>query len=768
MVLSEPLLASLLHLGLGRESILYHYVDDKRTFHPRLEDARMSGYSLATFQSLSASFIHYGNQTRRLKEFFDQAYIFDNSVPSLVACAGEISMIMSSLEAHIVSNATSVCSLLQLQSLFERPGQVLSCFSDLIATVQGARADEEVLSRLYDIVHNSEHEAAWIQQMLFNIMAGASRLWLERTGGWLGLRPDSISKPQGVVPGFVHVTESVKSVQGGREVTELDYELDLSSMPEFLSEDEARLVFETGRSLRLLQGLQPAHPLVRSTFAPMKYPTLDWQFSWHDIETISNLAEEYEFILWEAIKDFDINGGVERPIYRQNATSEGKTASKQTAKEFIDVTTAAFEVPLPNLTVARRSPHAEPLISDSCSEDQTFVPPISLLASLSFHPLISAQANLVNQACLRLLFKEHNIRFHFSLLYRYNLLGDGVFASRLSHALFDPELASAERLKGHSRSGTSGLKLGYRDTWPPANSELRLALMGILTDSLFPDGQSQTSSLFRAEMPGDLSFAIREMSEDELQRCMDPDSIEALDFLRVQYRPSAPLDAVISQASLIRYDAIFKLLLRAMRMLFVVNQVARDKATCDSDRRDTDLVASRFRIESRHFVSVVCNYFFDGITYHWGILENRSLEIEKALDCQDSKSGDSLPKLRDFHEQLLDAMTLTLLLRKRQAQVMNLLEEIFSLILSFARHVRTSDGNAKTTENQVDLKNLYNTFTKKVHVFIDVCRGLSERRGQGGTKDPKPAESGVGLKEDGENTIGQLLLRFEMSGFYSR
>jgi len=99
---------------------------------------------------------------------------------------------------------------------------------------------------------------------------------------------------------------------------------------------------------------------------------------------------------------------------------------------------------------------------------------------------------------------------------------------------------------------------------------------------------------------------------------------------------------------------------------------------------------------------------------------------------------------------------------------MNLLEEIFSLILSFARHVRTSDGNTKPAKNEVDLKTLYSTFTKKVNVFIDVCRGLSERRGQGGTNDPKPADSGVGLNEDGENTIGQLLLRFEMSGFYSR
>ena len=72
---------------------------------------------------------------------------------------------------------------------------------------------------------------------------------------------------------------------------------------------------------------------------------------------------------------------------------------------------------------------------------------------------------------------------HLGLQRSFHLLGDGVFVSRLTAALFDPEQASTERERGVMRSGTGmGLRLGSRGTWPPASSELRLALMGILGD----------------------------------------------------------------------------------------------------------------------------------------------------------------------------------------------------------------------------------------------------------------------------------------------
>ena len=785
VIQSGPLLASLLHLGLGVESILYFYSQDERSFRPYIENGRMSGYSLGTFSSLSSTLIDHGNRTRSLQCFVDDVRSSEKPFPALTALANTFSIILLTLQAQIGGASRSIRSLLQLQSLLERPGKILSCLHAIVYKIDGTSTAEELLSKLYEMVQDSEHEASWLRPTIFQVFANVSKPWLDSVSGWLGLEDTALGF-QHQIPDFVRVSEEVRKVEGGRETKNLEYELELRSMPSFMPKEDALLVFETGKSLQLLKTHQPEHALARpGSLASVKAPELEWQFSWPDIENIQARAKEYESNLQEAIENYNTNADQKMPEDEDKDTAKVKPAdaeisglSEATAKGYINASIANFEKPLPELSTANISPLSN-IFSEITSEitstpsEEIFTPPISLLPILSFNPLISAQAHLINRACLRLLFKEHNLRAHLSLLNRYSLFGDGVFTSRLSHALFDPDLQSAERQKGHSRSGTSGLKLGYRDSWPPASSELRLALMGILTDSYYNTSQVESASMFRAELPGGLSFAIREMSEEELQRCIDPNSIEALDFFKLQYQPPSPLDAVITQASLAKYDVIFKLLLRAVRMMFVVNQLSHTKRR-GTHRNRGDVISQSFRIESHHFVLAICSYIFDGVQASSHLLEQKLKSMEKALDRHDTSNIDSLHKLRDFHEQVLDRMMFTLLLRKRQVQIMKLLEEIFGLILLFAKSVRDetaqSDGVTRI-DGEVIMKEVYGKFKKKVKVFISVCRGLSERRGQGGIKELDEGDGFLGrddADEAGGNAIGQLLLKFEMSGFYGR
>ena len=57
-------------------------------------------------------------------------------------------------------------------------------------------------------------------------------------------------------------------------------------IPSFMSVENARLMFETGKSLRYLERYHPNHPLVvrRGTEAGVKRPKLEWKFSWEDLE----------------------------------------------------------------------------------------------------------------------------------------------------------------------------------------------------------------------------------------------------------------------------------------------------------------------------------------------------------------------------------------------------------------------------------------------------------------------------------------------------
>lgn len=783
VVQSRSLLTSLMQLGLGWESVLYRFSEAHRSFYPLIEDGRPSGYSLEAFQSLSSTFIDHGNRTIRLRNFIQKIQASTNSAASLVALASSFSDVLGRLHAQLGDPLRPVRSLLQLQSRFERPGFILSLLSDVVAKIQDAVTDEEILSRLYAFIQDTENTASWLRPTMLRIFTAASEPWLESVSGWLGLIMGLSAKfrHQLQPPGFVKVNEASCKVGGMKGIKELEYEYEPSSMPSFITEEDAKVIFETGRSLRLLKAHQPNHPLMElCALGGVETPGLTWQFSWEDIQRIQTQAQEYEIALQIAIKDFDLQGT--KRTFRQlkyKSRMQDKTDTKtipleEAARAYISASISAIEKPLTELWTTAGHTFSDLRFFDLDDvPKETFAPPMSLVPTISFNPLISTQAHLTNRACLRLLFKHHDLRAHFTLLHRYSLFGDGVFASRLSHALFDPELQSAERRKGHTRAGTSGLKLGSRDSWPPASSELRLALMGILTDSYHLTRQSSgTSSTFCNDLPGGLSFSIREMAEAELQRCMNPDSIEALDFLKLEYKPPSPLDAVITPTSLLKYDAVFRLLLRAVRMLFVVNQLFRDtKAKSMACPKSVDPLTQSFRIESHHFISAICAYFFDGVQANWAKLLVRLEDAEKSLD---GDGTDSLPNLRDCHEAVLDRMMFALILRKRQAQVMILLEEIFSLVLQFARHLRlqnVASDEAQGVASSAELNAIYERFKKKVRVFVSVCRGLRERRGQGGTSaqdTPHELSRTRATDDDGGNTIGQLLLKLEMSGFYAK
>ncbi|CAN9145489.1 unnamed protein product [Alternaria alternata] len=135
---------------------------------------------------------------------------------------------------------------------------------------------------------------------------------------------------------------------------------------------------------------------------------------------------------------------------------------------------------------------------------------------------------------------------------------------------------------------------------------------------------------------GQLNFAIRNLTEAEQEKVMDPDALHALDFLRLQYVAPAPLNLVITSTSLEKYDYIFKFLLRLLRMLFVVSHLPR---------RYADSNARQFRTEAYHFVITLTNYVFQSETVYY----------------------------------------FALLLRRRQRKIMALVEEIFDHILLFAK-----------------------------------------------------------------------------------
>jgi hypothetical protein len=787
--------ASLLALGLGRNSVLFTWNEEKQSFGSSLPRMRIPGYTAESLEGLSSIFMDCGKMTKFLQSFVRRAYTKKNS-PGQIALADAVSNLLRTIQSDLSESASENQSILQLQVLFGPVHSILTCFQRMVKNVSASRNDESMLSTIFEEIQLLEHRTDSLREILIEILSRVSLPWLEFTCEWLGLRRQSglpVTK-EGNGKSFVNVTNREWIDDRGIELQQRDYVLDYDRVPSFISPEDARTMFEVGRSLRFLMDHHPDHPLAKAdVIASAKPPSLEWKFSWQDIVAVEAKALQYEKDLTTAIRRFTKDSSLTKTDKAEHESRDavfqldffGKPEEDMQAHVLASID--AFNVPLKqNIVPDRLSDVLHPYLSsyhDALSDDASiFSPPISMTPLLAFNPLIAAQARIVNGTCMRMFFNSHNLREHLALQRSFHLFGNGVFSSKLSHALFDPELESAERHRGVARSGgLMGLRLGGRDTWPPASFELRLALMGVLTESYVstnPSYEPRGAGYLETSLPGDISFALRDMSEEEIEKCMNADAIEALDFLRLSYKPPPPLEAVITPIILFKYDQIFKLLLRVIRMLYVVSALFRDATDRTSYWQGIDYVAQRFRIEAHHFVSSVSGYFFDtGIEATWRVFERKLDQVESRINGDENITlgqHEGLDKLRDYHERMVDRIMFALLLRKRQQPVMQLLQEIFGLILQFSKHSRQRALGIKRKVGADDeVRAMYRGFRKKVEVFISVCRGLSDKK-----------EYGVRLPLDGrklggeslfdpsdlaeENTIGHLLARLEMSNYYSK
>ena len=781
-VLCQPdrYLTALFNLGLGRESTFFNYQSEKLCFCTRVERCRLSGYSDESMKSITDIFIQYGNQIRSLQSFVDRAYAATEPFPGMIAFAGSVSSVLTVMMEHLTCPAQPPHSLLQLQSSFHRPGLILNCLHMIVSKIQNSKNDTNLLSRLYDWCQDLDHVDVSLRPIVLQLLARTSKPWLQAVGSSLGLRPrDSWSI-------------SILLKHGGDSSESPPSLLTSCMMPSFVTEGDATILVQSSKSLALLETHMLNHTLLRSATGKLvNPPCLDWHFNWTDIERIESKAKEYEINLLEAMRSHS-----SQELHGDNMEANS-TSSPPIGSPPIDWPFGIPEEKAPIQPLLSHSHMQDSLLNvlrpeehdllrqsvEQCLEarvsmnrDSTFAPPLTTASLLSFSPIISAQARLINLACFQLIFKQHNLRFHLSLQQQYQLCGDGVFMSRLSQALLDPGLSSTQRVKGHARVGKVGLNLGFRESWPPASSELRLALMGILKECFESANHGQAVKSLDEDLPGGLSFAIRELSPDEIERCLDPNSIEALDFLRLQYKPPPPLDVIITKSALDKYDSVFKLLLRITRILFVTSQLFRDCKVHSSNPRLVDVTTRRFAIEARHFIVAVSSYFYDsGINAIWADFERNLDDLEGQL-ANDQVGNyfsehNSLDQLQQYHEAVLDQIMSVLLLRKRQEKIMGLLKDIFGLVLLFGKEFNIHKHQDLQSTGQFNPTNLYIKFNEMVRLFIRSCRDLSGRRDH---KSYKSIFRGVGkqlfshkdLGQDGSDRIDQLVLRLEMNDYY--
>lgn len=794
--------ACLLSLALGRSSILFSWDLGKNSFVKTTPYLRISGISLDLIGAVDSLCLDCGNSARHLQAFAEAAYAAA-STPTRVALAGVIGRLVLVVQSELSSRSRDLRSILQLQAAVQPAQSILSHFEGLVKKLAQQKSDEGILSCLFEEAQSSEYRSGLLRAATRAVLRIVSKPWTEFVEEWIGLRVENgipITK-EGPGKNFIKVADKMWVDDQGFQLQEAEYFLDEDKMPTFIPEDMAQATFETGRNLRFLREYHPEHPLSRpDVISSAMPPSLDWQFEWYAISKLEARVAQYRNSVYRAIRG--------RPAESQRNTvpqssdelvpraNELGCFGRSEAEVEANVISSIHHLDQP---LQDRGPQDELTLvlqsqlyqhPDAPAEASTLSPHWALVPMLSFSPVIEAQSSLVNQECMQLLFSAHHLRVHIDALRQYFLLDNGLLCSRLSHALFDPDMSTAERKSGVALGadggGVMGLRLGGRQTWPPASSELRLALMGVLSDCYQPPSSHSSSnpptsssasawvvsrtSVAATTLPGDLSFAIRDLSQEEIDRCMsDPDSLEALDFLRLSYKPPPPLRPIFTPAVLARYDRVFRLLLRVLRMLYVTNELVQRMGKSSGGGSGDGAGGMRLSIEARLFIRQVASYFFQrGIAAPWG-------RFGAWLDgvVAEGEGCGSPDVLRDRLERVLDETLGVLLLRKRQAPVMGLLEEIFGVVLRFAKGLRATPGSRSASNYDGDTvegreaetaDELYKVFRRKVQVFITVCKGLGEKK-------MAAAGGGTGMGSDGrgggENPVEQLLVMLDMSGFYT-
>ncbi|EPS25435.1 hypothetical protein PDE_00368 [Penicillium oxalicum 114-2] len=786
MVNENIFIRSALRLGLGWSSPLFRFNESTSTFDTAVGDLRISGVSLSMVQSVISDVLPCGTRMQKLRRFAKSAPRQSTDLPSLYTLRGTIGVIIYNLEAQVLSLSRQVDSILQVLTLFRSCEDLINTVAHIVQVAQRAASDAELTSVIIDCASVFAQSFGRMENLLFEIVARVTSPWLEFVEHWIGLRAVDDALDGSISGGnrFVQVDnydDSTKFKTGSKRT---DYTFITANVPSFIPQDLARTVFESGRSLRLLKRSHPAHPIGRKdVISQAGSLALQIATTWDDIERIQRQAEEYESNLRHEILRYQ-----QRPSHKRPSTSAALPHSTRTFSTALDSVYELFDVDgdktlqgtaldkqqFVSSKLAQLTQAGKEELVDTHDMNSRFGPELSSALHLSLASIIGLQAQLIDYSYLHHLFKEHNLRQHLNVQRQFQLLGDGLFVTRLTTSLFDPEMESGERKRGVVRTGIhTGLRLGSRDGWPPASSELRLVLNGLLGECYLSDESTNASEKSHHqqdnELPGGLSFAIRDLTDEEIEKCRDPNAIEALDFLRLQYKPPTALEVLFTPKSLVRYDRLFKHLLRLLRMISVVKDMVRDSTHRGSSSGDTRNVFQRFRIDAQHFVLALSDYCFQvAIGLNWSNFQKSLDRIEHCLDRGDIDGtievAHSVPRLRGFHEDVLNQMLFAMFLSKRHAPAGKSLDTIFGIILAFAPLSKAEGWNGLRYENEGQVLHLYSTFRKHTSAFAAYLRSLDPAK----TSLKPPGQSGklLGSAVDTMSIFEHLRIRLDLKEYY--
>ncbi|GAB7337248.1 hypothetical protein MBLNU457_g2620t1 [Dothideomycetes sp. NU457] len=757
-------LKSLALLGQGRSSRLFRY-DSVSTFKPTLDGIRPSGISAECFESLTEHLTAIGSTFVSLRGFVDDIYISRTQITARVTFAQCVRTLLEKLEQQLESSLLNVRSLLQLQAVFDRVQSLLNGLFDLRKSVMASQDEQTIIMSLRQAYASERESAHPAEQTLALVVAMVTRPFVADLCTEIGLAAAADMHSGAMSTARALVSDDDRDHNNSLVEHRSDTGRTASGL---LDSNETRMIREIMDGMDILKWHSSAHPLAAPSQYGIDLPLEGDVVNSADPSAVLAMAQKYQEDVSIALRSVQslskpgCSGRTETPI-GDNEHEQLPWSHDERQQQFFTTVGNAFIQPLEYKLGQTSHELCSVLVADlEDSEEAGLTWQESGISSSSegllqpILPILQIQSRLVNGSVLRLLFHERKLRQNLDLQYQFHLLGNGSFVSRLSSALFSSASDSAEQTRGLVPSGSNlGLRLDTRDgqRWPPASSELRLTLTGILAETITTD---QTVKVSSKDLPGGLSFAVRELSNEDIDKMISPQSVHALDFLKMQYTPSPPLDAIITPASLEKYDDLFRFLLRLLRLTHLVSDLK--VSLCQTSTKQQTLFAT----SAHHTITTLSSHVLTlGIIEPWTTFTNTLTAIEQDLLLEDTDSSygsrvtTGLSALASLHEETLDRIRSRLFLRQKQTKIRVCIENVMTIILDASALVRSP--NLSATE-EAQLEDLYKQLLQGTGELIRCLSELSTKSGRG--RDRKAAE-------DAE-VAGMLAQMLDFNSFFCR
>ncbi|QRW21459.1 SPC97/SPC98 domain-containing protein [Rhizoctonia solani] len=570
-------------------------------------------------------------------------------------------------------------------------------------------------------------------------------------------------------------------------------------LPSFFSERSKLVLGSAARALDILRRADPEHPLCRTDWA-WKGP--GWGWFDKDLHAVDALTQKHILNVRKTLNGlYGAAYAITSPVESEDNENETHSiTSKDGISPSSEPTETTTSVPSPSEPVRVYKPEiatfsvfdqppgshipapikdisVAQFISNGPRVLPLSAPTLPLLLDVSLLALPLAHSRLISSALFRVFTGRLAFKAHLKVLRGFLLGDDAKFWSRLRglylkrrvylmSALQDNMADERAEREGRSREWGVGLAVGLSDregagTWPPGGAELGLRLRHVIDDTLgvgwgiastsdSDDEESETARergperIVLKETPWRLGFILRDLEEESPEgraRWLNPNAIEALDFLCLDYKPPDPIDAIITLDIRHKMHRIFTFLLRLLRVETVTRILFNTIFQEEGLDSPPVLLMARFKIQS--FISSLIGYVKDmAIGFHWDSFLAKLDEIERE---DESKSESTLPRdlkkermasdIFAVHSHLSNTMDQILescLLRARQRAVGNALKECMEAVLVLGKLVgdrcrqHSSSFQDETYEKQfvLNVAKVLRRFDRLHNALIAALRAL--------------------------------------------